>query len=103
MEQDAQDDPSGVVRNVNAVVRLSAKAKPYWYEATEAFAAYDITQDGYLSSEEFRLAVASLNLPFSQEEVDELFRTADEDGDGQIDMEEFKKNVMTKFSDFMDV
>eukprot|EP00548_Thalassiothrix_antarctica_P019250 CAMPEP_0194188208 /NCGR_PEP_ID=MMETSP0154-20130528/54107_1 /TAXON_ID=1049557 /ORGANISM="Thalassiothrix antarctica, Strain L6-D1" /LENGTH=759 /DNA_ID=CAMNT_0038908475 /DNA_START=32 /DNA_END=2311 /DNA_ORIENTATION=- len=102
LSEEAKDDPSGVKRNVDAIARLSTDAKPYWYEAKDAFEAFDLSKDKVLDVDEFRACIKVLNLPLSPEEVDELFKNADADQNGVIDLEEFKTSVFTKFFEYMD-
>ena len=45
--------------------------------------------DGSIDSSEFRTILKSLGQNFSPEEIDEMIKMADKDGDGSIDEKEF--------------
>ena len=57
-------------------------------ELIEAFKAFD-HGSGRISSSEIRQVMASLGQKMTEEEVEELIRGADVDGDGHINYEEF--------------
>ncbi|KAK4535281.1 hypothetical protein CDCA_CDCA04G1306 [Cyanidium caldarium] len=60
-------------------------------EVREAFAMFDKNNDGKISAEELQLVMAKLGEQLSPEEVQEMIREADLDGDGSIDYAEFAK------------
>ena len=60
----------------------------------EAFKVFDKDGNGFISAAELRLIMT--NLSATDEEVDEMIREADIDGDGQINYEEFVKMMMSK-------
>mmetsp|Transcript_35982 Transcript_35982/g.32366 ORF Transcript_35982/g.32366 Transcript_35982/m.32366 type:complete len:176 (+) Transcript_35982:567-1094(+) len=63
-------------------------------EITEAFRVFDKEGNGYISSAELKHVMANLGEKLTDEEVDEMVREADVDGDGQINYEEFVKMMM---------
>ena len=72
-----------------------------------AFDIYDIDKDGYISNGELFLALKimsgdHLEDAHLQQVVDKTIRDADEDGDGRISFNEFKKLVQTKNSSVLD-
>ncbi|URE48218.1 receptor kinase 1 [Musa troglodytarum] len=65
-------------------------------ELKEAFRVFDKDQDGFISAAELRHVMTNLGEKLTDEEVDEMIREADVDGDGQINYEEFVKVMMAK-------
>ena len=55
----------------------------------EAFRAFDKNGNGFISAAELRHVMTNLGERITDEEVDEMMREADIDGDGQINFEEF--------------
>ena len=54
-------------------------------EMREAFKVFDKDGDGFISAAELRYAMINLGEKLTDEEVDEMVREADLDGDGKID------------------
>lgn len=54
-------------------------------ELRAAFAVFDKDQSGKISAAELRHVMTNLGEKLSDEEVDEMMREADVDGDGEID------------------
>ena len=50
----------------------------------------------YISADELRYVMTYLGEKLTDEEVDELIREGDVDGDGQLDYEEFVKMILTE-------
>ncbi|CAN6933664.1 unnamed protein product [Brassica oleracea] len=65
-------------------------------ELKEAFRVFDKDQNGFISAAELRHVMTNLGEKLTDEEVDEMVREADVDGDGQINYEEFVKIMMAK-------
>ena len=60
-----------------------------------AFAAFDQDSNGYLSKEELRAALRVLREEeLTDEELEQLMRQADKDGDGQIGIEDFFSSIL---------
>ena len=62
----------------------------------EAFKVFDKDGNGFISAAELRHVMTNLGEKLTDEEVDEMIREADIDGDGQINYEEFVKMMMAK-------
>ena len=63
----------------------------------EAFRVFDKDGNGYISAAEFRRVMTNLGEKLTDEEVEEMIRESDiQDGDGQINYEEFVKMMMAK-------
>ena len=58
-------------------------------ELIEAFKVFDRDGNGFISAAELRHVMTNLGEKLSDEEVDEMIREADIDGDGQINYEGF--------------
>ncbi|KAF2605961.1 hypothetical protein F2Q68_00044981 [Brassica cretica] len=71
-------------------------------ELKEAFRVFDKDQNGFISAAELRHVMTNLGEKLTDEEVDEMIKEADVDGDGQINYEEFVKVMMAKFVECKD-
>ena len=65
-------------------------------ELIEAFKVFDRDGNGFISAAELRHVMTNLGEKLSDEEVDEMIREADVDGDGQIMYEKNKKMMLSK-------
>ncbi|KAL6299368.1 putative calmodulin variant 1 [Sparassis latifolia] len=65
-------------------------------EIKEAFKVFDKDGNGYISAAELRHVMTNLGEKLSDNEVDEMIREADVDGDGQINYDEFVKMMLSK-------
>ncbi|KAI5397774.1 Calmodulin-3, variant 2 [Lathyrus oleraceus] len=63
-------------------------------ELREAFKVFDKDQNGYISASELRHVMMNLGEKLSDEEVKQMIKEADMDGDGQVDYDEFVKMMM---------
>ncbi|KAJ0987294.1 hypothetical protein J5N97_005650 [Dioscorea zingiberensis] len=63
-------------------------------ELREAFKFIDKDQNGFISAAELRQVMINLGEKVTDEEVDEMMRMADIDGDGQVNYEEFVKLML---------
>ncbi|CAN8258419.1 unnamed protein product [Cochlearia groenlandica] len=64
-------------------------------ELKEAFKVFDKDQNGYISANELRHAMINLGDKLTDEEVNQMIKEADLDGDGQVNFDEFVKMMMT--------
>ena len=65
-------------------------------QVDELWAMFDKDGNGFISAAELRHIMTNLGEKLTDEEVDEMIREADIDGDGQINYEEFVKMMMAK-------
>ncbi|MEB3163490.1 MAG: EF-hand domain-containing protein [Prochlorothrix sp.] len=57
----------------------------------DVFAQIDKDSSGFLDAEELKHLMHEANLQVSDEEIKEMIRMADTNGDGLIDLKEFKQ------------
>lgn len=67
-------------------------------ELVEAFKVFDRDGNGLISAAELRHVMTNLGEKLTDEEVDEMIREADVDGDGHINYEEFVRMMMAKWA-----
>ena len=60
------------------------------------FSVFDKDGNGYISAAELRHVMTNLGEKLTDEEVDEMIREADIDGDGQVNYEEFVTMMTSK-------
>ncbi|KAK8591306.1 hypothetical protein V6N13_031354 [Hibiscus sabdariffa] len=60
----------------------------------EAFRVFDKDQDGYISPHELRLVMNNIGEKVTDEELEQMIREADLDGDGQVNYDEFFRMMM---------
>jgi calmodulin len=65
-------------------------------ELLEAFKVFDRDSNGFITSHELRHVMTSLGESLTPEEIEEMIKQADVDGDGQINYDEFVKMMMSK-------
>ena len=63
----------------------------------EAFSVFDKDGSRFISAAEFRYVMTDLGEKLTDEEVDEMIREADIDGDGRVNYEEFVMMMMSKW------
>lgn len=65
-------------------------------EIREAFRVFDKDGNGFISAAELRHVMTNLGEKLTDEEVDEMIREADIDGDGQVNYEGEYRTVLCK-------
>jgi len=65
-------------------------------EVLNAFKIFDKEGNGLISITELRHIMMTLGDQLSEEEIDDMLKEADNDGDGYINYEEFIKNMLTR-------
>jgi len=73
----------------NALMSRKTKDVDDEEEHRESFRTFDKDGNGFISASELRHVMANLGEKMTDEEVDEMIKEADLDGDGQINYEEF--------------
>merc|ERR1712168_610 len=59
-----------------------------------AFSSFDLNNDGYIDKEELAHAMSHIGFHMEPEEIDEMIRDADKDGDGKISFAEFREKMV---------
>lgn len=65
-------------------------------DVRSAFRVFDKESNGFISAEELRHLLMGIGEPLEEEEMDELIRNAEVDGDGQVNYEEFVTRMLSK-------
>ncbi|KAL7328596.1 hypothetical protein PS15p_206841 [Mucor circinelloides] len=63
-------------------------------DLVEAFKVFDKDQDGSITQDELRSVMANLGQKLTSQELDEMIKEADTDGDGKINYKEFVKMMV---------
>ncbi|MED6145816.1 translation elongation factor EF1B gamma [Stylosanthes scabra] len=63
-------------------------------ELKEAFKVFDKDQNGFISASELRHVMINLGEKLTDEEVEQMIKEADLDGDGQVNYDEFVNMMM---------
>ncbi|KAL7124032.1 hypothetical protein ABFS83_14G021100 [Erythranthe nasuta] len=87
-------DGNGTIELDEFLIHMAKKLKEI-DEAKETFKVFDIDQNGYISANEIRQAMVKLGHELTDEEVNQMIREVDLDGDGRISFDEFVKTMAT--------
>lgn len=89
MVNEVDQDGNGTIEFNEFLQMMSKKMKGAdgEEELREAFRVFDKNKDGLISSSELRHVMTSLGEKLSDEEVDDMIREADLDGDGMVNYE----------------
>ncbi|KAH3853186.1 hypothetical protein DPMN_095708 [Dreissena polymorpha] len=79
---------------VNMMIGYKQHADPQ-QELREAFRLCDKDNNGFISSEELRHVMTNLGEKLTDQEVSEMIRAADTNGDGMVDYNEFIKLLIS--------
>ncbi|CAG9826570.1 unnamed protein product [Diabrotica balteata] len=98
MVNEVDQDGNGTIEFNEFLQMMSKKMKDAdgEEELKEAFRVFDKNNDGLISSNELRHVMTSLGERLSEEEVDDMIKEADLDGDGQVNYEEFVTILTSK-------
>ncbi|XP_032258166.1 calmodulin-1-like [Phoca vitulina] len=96
MEADA--DGNGIIDFPEFLTMMARKMKDTdsEEEIREAFRVFDKDGNGYISAAELRHVMTHSGEKLADEEVDEMIRGADIDGDEQVNYEEFVQMMAAK-------
>ncbi|KAJ0234499.1 Calmodulin-1 [Hirschfeldia incana] len=98
MFKEVETDGDGTIDFPEFLILMAKKIKgtDSEEEMKEAFRVFDKDQSGFISAAELRHVMTNLREKLTDEEVEEMVREADVDGDGQINYGEFVKIMMAK-------
>ncbi|KAF8692191.1 hypothetical protein HU200_039794 [Digitaria exilis] len=99
MIRDADADGNGTIEFAEFLALMARKKKTSssagaGEELREAFKVFDKDQNGYISAAELRHVMINLGEKLTDEEVEQMIREADLDGDGQVNYDEFVRMMM---------
>ena len=91
MVNEIDADGNGMIDFPEFLIMMALKMKntDSEEEMLEAFKVFDKDGNGFFSAAELRHIMTNLGEKLTDDEVDEIIRVADIDGDGQINYEEF--------------
>lgn len=95
-EADTDNDGSIEFREFLELMARDMKDAESEKELREAFQVLDKDQDGLISEAELSHAMTNLGEKLTKEEVEEMIREVDMDGNNQVDYKEFAKVMMAK-------
>ncbi|KAJ3675589.1 hypothetical protein LUZ60_004631 [Juncus effusus] len=97
MINEVDRDNNGTVEFSEFLILMSKKFKENdsQDELREAFNVFDKDHNGFISASELRGVLMNLGQTISEDEVNEMIKEADANGDGQVDYAEFVK-MMTQ-------
>ena len=81
------------------MIRKGLRLEERETEVTEAFRVFDREGNGFINAAEIRRVMTNLGEKLNDEEVDEMIREADLDGDGQVNYEgevQYQLNISTQ-------
>ncbi|XP_012282631.1 neo-calmodulin isoform X1 [Orussus abietinus] len=98
MVKEVDQDGNGTIEFNEFLQMMSKKMKGAdgEDELREAFRVFDKNNDGLISSMELRHVMTNLGEKLSEEEVDDMIKEADLDGDGMVNYEEFVTILTSK-------
>lgn len=65
-------------------------------ELKEAFRTFDKDGNGFITAHEMRHVFTNLGEHYSDQEINQMIKEADENSDGMVNYEEFIRNMMSK-------
>ncbi|GMI69960.1 calmodulin 8, calmodulin-like 8 [Hibiscus trionum] len=94
---DADADANGAIEFAEFLNLMAKKMKETdaEEELKEAFKVFDNDQNGYISANELRHVMINLGEKLTDEEVEQMIKEADLDGDGQVNYDDFVKMMTT--------
>jgi len=98
MINEVDADGNGTIDFPEFLTRMARKMKDTdsEEEIREAFRVFDRDNNGFISGAELKHVMTNLGERLTDEEVDEMIREADIDGDGQVNYEEFVTMMTSK-------
>ena len=85
----SNEDERNLMRLQELAARVRDCVRARFASLLEAFQAFDLNKDGWLSHEELRAGLLGLDIGLTTDDVSELVLQADRDGDGFLDYSDF--------------
>lgn len=86
-------DGNGSIDLDEFCVMMASKGLDPDEELRLMFSTFDTDGNGTIDKEELYAAMKAMGETLTQDELDEMMAEADENGDGQVDFEEFKRMI----------
>lgn len=98
MIEEVDTDKSGTIdfQEFLGLMAWKMKETDIEEELVEAFKVFDRDGNGLISAHELRFVMSTSGEQLTEEDIEEMIREADENGDGYIDYEEFVRMMMSK-------
>ena len=98
MIQEVDQDGSGTIdfKEFLGLMEKKLRENDTEDELIEAFRVFDRDGNGLISAQELRFVMTTAGEKLEEDEIDDLIREADINGDGYIDYEEFVKAMMSQ-------
>ena len=103
MLKEADADGNGEIDLPDFLIMMSKHSYDTNVEESlrEAFRLFDKDGNGYISAAELRNIMTNLSEKLTDDEIDEMVKNADTDGDGEIHFKEFSTIVVENSSKFI--
>lgn len=91
MVNEADQDGNGTIEFSEFLDMMAKQMKTtdHSKELHEAFKVFDRNNDGVISPDELQYVMTNLGMKLSEEEIDDMIKEADLDGDGYVNYDEF--------------
>ncbi len=98
MIEEVDTDKSGTIdfREFLGLMAWKMKESGIEEELIEAFKVFDRDGNGLISAHELRFVMSTSGEELNDNDIEEMIREADENGDGYIDYEEFVRMMMSQ-------
>lgn len=98
MIEEVDTDKSGTIdfQEFLGLMAWKMKETDIEEELVEAFKVFDRDGNGLISAHELRFVMSTSGEQLTEEDIEEMIREADENGDGYIDYEEFVRMMMSQ-------
>lgn len=81
------------MRNAIKWYKTTLNANPSYFFHDIDFFRFDCDSEGVICVDELKFILSNLPVKVSTQEIEEMIKAADIDGDGKIDFQEFRKMI----------
>lgn len=98
MIQEVDEDGSGTIDFKEFLGLMAKKMQEFDSEddLLDAFRVFDMDGNGFISANELKYVLANVGEKLNDEDIEEMIRETDTDGDGLIDYKEFIRVLMAQ-------